>query len=713
MALAGGLGGRNCSRLKPGPIWAGSATIPQVFPCGDRQNRALPSLTGFADFDASISVPWWHRTLTPTRSWEPSVHPNDALSFIEPTSSMMSIDSRTARYPVLLLLALFAIVGCGTGSNDVAEDVLGTDRSMLRDMDTQPIVLDRQPEAASETETQLDLSLVTPRHFMVTIVDGQQLRDYFAEREKSIDQVLLEPKPESISLDDVQSLIFMMDDSLLTGLTPGAAGTGGWTVQLNFQADVDHVAWQKWLLAPYSRETKINDRAAHIAADGTTGLMWLDRRRLVLASREELGNITQRLGQVVPSPLVRRIRTNYRRPFLFTSIQAEPLQKLMDQAGQMAASFGQSDERLDQALAGARALEFARFEADLENPDLGQLTLEFADAQAADGVESLINQGIDQIASFSSANGGPMGASAGANNPAAGISRELQNLLGEIQNEFASGGLLTQREDRTVTVRMNRPQRFDELIDQSLQGWQEGKKRLYQSRKAGAISVALQRFVARHGHWPRNNGSPLEYQSSSEDGPPADGNIETGPQFSWRVAILPQLGYQELYDQFDFTKPWDDPVNQKAALTMPAEYDWNDIPESGQRNRIVGEDAPPQSDFHMVTGVGAAANIGTEPVAIPDGEDRTLAVLPTPHLRSSWTEPDSGWEVSEINDLVDVRGAPPETLVGILFSGRVVMIAPQMSADDWFQWITPNGKERINRNQYREATIFAPIEDLK
>ena len=41
------------------------------------------------------------------------------------------------------------------------------------------------------------------------------------------------------------------------------------------------------------------------------------------------------------------------------------------------------------------------------------------------------------------------------------------------------------------------------------------------------------------------------------------------PGLSWRVAILPYLGFQQLYSEFDLTKPWNDPANLPLLQQMP------------------------------------------------------------------------------------------------------------------------------------------------
>jgi hypothetical protein len=53
---------------------------------------------------------------------------------------------------------------------------------------------------------------------------------------------------------------------------------------------------------------------------------------------------------------------------------------------------------------------------------------------------------------------------------------------------------------------------------------------------------------------------------------PADSEVNGKRLLSWRVALLPYFEQMELYDQFDLTKPWDDPHNLKLLDKMPAVY---------------------------------------------------------------------------------------------------------------------------------------------
>jgi hypothetical protein len=52
------------------------------------------------------------------------------------------------------------------------------------------------------------------------------------------------------------------------------------------------------------------------------------------------------------------------------------------------------------------------------------------------------------------------------------------------------------------------------------------------------------------------------------------------PLLSWRVAILPKLGYQALYNQIHLAEPWDSPHNQQFWERMPKEYELPGLPAS-------------------------------------------------------------------------------------------------------------------------------------
>ena len=70
------------------------------------------------------------------------------------------------------------------------------------------------------------------------------------------------------------------------------------------------------------------------------------------------------------------------------------------------------------------------------------------------------------------------------------------------------------------------------------------------------ISQALEAYAAREGSYP-----PRAIYSTAGQ-----------PLLSWRVHLLPQLGYESLYAQFHLDEPWDSPHNQMLAEQIPSVY---------------------------------------------------------------------------------------------------------------------------------------------
>jgi prepilin-type processing-associated H-X9-DG protein len=65
----------------------------------------------------------------------------------------------------------------------------------------------------------------------------------------------------------------------------------------------------------------------------------------------------------------------------------------------------------------------------------------------------------------------------------------------------------------------------------------------------------------------------MNYEAKFHSFPPAYVADKAGrPIHSWRVLILPFLGYDDLYKQYDFNEPWDGPNNRKLLAARPRVY---------------------------------------------------------------------------------------------------------------------------------------------
>jgi RNA polymerase sigma factor (sigma-70 family) len=119
-------------------------------------------------------------------------------------------------------------------------------------------------------------------------------------------------------------------------------------------------------------------------------------------------------------------------------------------------------------------------------------------------------------------------------------------------------------------------------------------------------------------------------EGASGAAPAVSGNAKA--LLSWRVAILPFIGEDNLYKQFKLDQPWDSEHNKKLLAQMPAAY-----APPGARDRD-GD----KTYYQAIVGAGAAWEPRTQlrwPVSITDGTSNTILVVeaatPVP-----WTKPE-------------------------------------------------------------------------
>jgi prepilin-type processing-associated H-X9-DG protein len=139
----------------------------------------------------------------------------------------------------------------------------------------------------------------------------------------------------------------------------------------------------------------------------------------------------------------------------------------------------------------------------------------------------------------------------------------------------------------------------------------------------------------------------LNYESEHHCFPPAVFTDDRGkPMKSWRVAILPYLEHQPLYQQYDLKQPWDSPQNRalgKLALDcFQCPSDPGAMANSAETNyvMIVGKDT-----------VGGTPNEAVKISDITDGTSNTIMVVEVSGLHINWEEPRDA-TVDEFMELV-------------------------------------------------------------
>ena len=168
----------------------------------------------------------------------------------------------------------------------------------------------------------------------------------------------------------------------------------------------------------------------------------------------------------------------------------------------------------------------------------------------------------------------------------------------------------------------------------------------------------------------------------------ADGKT---PMHSWRVLILPYLGYQNLYNQFDLDTAWDSNVNQLAALEIPKEYQ---SPASIQVSGL-------EPNYFLVTGPGtlfpSSGPMG--PTGLIDSAAKTLLLVQAENgtLQSGkWTEPgDFDIGSTSLSIGVDIGGSHEGGAVAATVDGRGHFLREDIDPSVVKALLTPAGGEGL------------------
>jgi hypothetical protein len=135
------------------------------------------------------------------------------------------------------------------------------------------------------------------------------------------------------------------------------------------------------------------------------------------------------------------------------------------------------------------------------------------------------------------------------------------------------------------------------------------------ARNLAQIATGLAQYRAEHGHYP----------------PECETDANGKPMHSWRVLILPNLGYKDLYDEYDFSQPWNGPKNAKLAERRPNIYlcPTNPINYQGERT---------DTNYAAVTGQGTAWNKNIAPGSA-ENADKMLLLVEVGKSGICWMEP--------------------------------------------------------------------------
>lgn len=132
------------------------------------------------------------------------------------------------------------------------------------------------------------------------------------------------------------------------------------------------------------------------------------------------------------------------------------------------------------------------------------------------------------------------------------------------------------------------------------------------------IGLALHNYHDQYGSFP----------------PPYIADENGRPMHSWRVLLLPFLGEQALYKQYDFNEPWDGPHNRQLWSQIPDVYTCPSAPEP---DSYQGDLTP----YQVIVGENAVFEPGKQTSFndIYDGSSNTLLVVEDASSPVPWMQP--------------------------------------------------------------------------
>jgi prepilin-type processing-associated H-X9-DG protein len=161
------------------------------------------------------------------------------------------------------------------------------------------------------------------------------------------------------------------------------------------------------------------------------------------------------------------------------------------------------------------------------------------------------------------------------------------------------------------------------LLLPAVQSAREAARRMESSNNLKQIMLAMHNYEAAYRKLPAQ----------------AILDADDKPLLSWRVAILPFLEQQQLYNEFHLDEPWDSPHNIKLLDRMPSFFqNPSNPPSPGMTTYLVP----------MGQGVGLGSS-GISFRNMTDGTSNTIAVVDVnPELGVPWTKPDD-FDINQVD----------------------------------------------------------------
>jgi hypothetical protein len=528
--------------------------------------------------------------------------------------------------------------------------------------------------AAAETPAaappvQLDLSLVSPKFYSATILHPARLfgSPLVAPALKD-PKVAARIKKLGVDLETIQRIVWLSPIPPAAPAQPGAVvdPLEGFAAVISFAIPVNAkeatASVVKGLMPEFTgklTEKKIGEKTC-LQIDPSLPLLVcaIDEKTLVVSGEKLLGEMLAAGGK--PSPLKQQLGQVNLDADLISVTVMEPVRGTIKSSFE--AAKAQLPPQVGQSLQALEKLKTLTFSVDLKGgPTLLTVVMEAATSTAAKEIKDMATAAIQA---------GKTAVTGMKRNipPAAQAEMGPQFALAET----AIAGLAVAQEASKVTVALKTPEglgaAIPKVVSQLVASMPEQLEWTPpELRNLKAVGAALYQYAATVGGFP----------------PPAISDDQGRPLLSWRVAILPQLGYEKLFEAFKLDEPWDSPHNKNALNHMPDVFAASGQPNNGTTSMMVfvGQGTP----------FGSAA--GVKFTEFIDGMPNTVMLVEAgPDKAVPWTKPED--LPFNPNNPAAALGAISGDGIRVIFcDGKAKMLPKTMEAGAFKRLITHAGSE--------------------
>jgi hypothetical protein len=384
---------------------------------------------------------------------------------------------------------------------------------------------------------------------------------------------------------------------------------------------------------PLGREVKVQKAGSMLVVGPAAALKRLDGRREP-AAREGLADAIKAAGDTGAQVLLMPTKDQRR-------VLEEVVPHLPPQFG------GIPSKHL------TRGLRWAALGLDVSPKPAFRLTVQCADAAAAKTVNALLVAGVQALGRVKFT---------GEDKPFSELFPAEFLIAKALQPEVKEDRLIVAVSDpATLAAGLTRS---EDLLARVLRA--PDKDNLKQ------LGIAMHQYHNAHGSFPAN-------ALYSKDGKPL---------LSWRIALLPYLGHDNLYKQFKLDEPWDSEHNKKLVEQMPEVFR---SPRLKRKEAGMTTYLAPLGESLIFTGTDKKIKISD----IEDGTSNTILLVDAADDQAVvWTKPED-LKVDPNAPLKGLVGHYPGFFVAVFADGHVDTIPKNIAAKMLWALFTRNGGEVI------------------